>query len=88
MRETELTLFDLKQVITEMHPIKVFVNNILVWDDDVDLTNMTSYAEAVEAIAENKKKYEDIFSKPNYVLAVNFEIVDYHHSIVRVTTFK
>ena len=88
MRETELTLFNLKRVITEMHPIKVFVNNILVWDDDVDLTNMTSYTEAIEAMAKNEEKYNNIFSNPNYVLAVNFQIVDYHHSIVRVTTLK
>ena len=89
MRKTDITLNDLKQVITGMCPIRIFINNILVWDDDdVDLTNMHSYQEALDAIAKNEKKFENIFLDPRYVLNINFEIVEHHHSIVRVATLQ
>lgn len=57
-------------VIEAMCPIKIYINEFLVWDDDVD----------------NLDIYDDILKREDIVTNISFEIVQFHHSIVYITT--
>ena len=82
---SELTIRDLKMVITEMCPIKIVVDGVTVWDDNVDLTNLSG--DAIEAsLGKNEEKYWDVVSSSKIVTNISFEIVSYHHSFVNITT--
>ena len=82
---SELTIRDLKMVITEMCPIKIVVDGVTVWDDNVDLTNLSDL-EAARCLCKNKEKYWDVVSSSKIVTNISFEIVSYHHSFVNITT--
>lgn len=82
---SELTIKDLMFVIGEMDPIKIIIDGITVWDDNIDLTSLSDL-EAARCLCKNKEKYWDVVSSSKIVKNISFEIVDYHHSFVSITT--
>lgn len=84
---SEIQIKDLKMVITEMHPIEIIIDGVSVWNDDVDLTNM-SCREIDTALSTNEKQYWDVVSRTQIVNSISFKIVSYHHSIVNITTYE
>lgn len=85
--ESELTIKDLAENIRAMSPITISVNGgEYFWSDDVDLTNIDDSKEEKRLLEENMKQYYNILSLDKIVVNISYDIVDYHHSIVRITT--
>lgn len=83
MIDSSVRLCDLKYWIDKMAPIQIYINNILAWSDDVDITNM-SEDEARIALLKNETIYNYVINKQDLVSNISFEIVSFHHSIVRI----
>lgn len=65
----ELTLDQLKEVITALCPIKVIINGRVWWDDDYDSINV----------------YDAIFTFKKYIVKeIKFKVVAHHHTIVKI----
>lgn len=84
---SEIQIKDLKMVITEMHPIEIIIDGVSIWTDDIDLTNM-SCREIDTALSTKEEQYWDVVSRTQIVNSISFKIVDYHHSIVNITTYE
>jgi hypothetical protein len=71
-------LFD-SGIIDKFGCCKIFINDKVLWDDDVALWEYIRLEEAWE-------KYKIIHSdyKDYRVIKIDIEIVDFHHSIIRV----
>ena len=67
---TSLRIKDLLNVITDMCPIKIYVNEELEWDDDTGTLD----------------EYYVFFQRPDYVEFLSFKITAFHHSIVYIKT--
>lgn len=67
--ESELTLKDLKENIDEMCPIRLYINDQLIWDDFTD--DLAIYDEALDS--------------DKIVACIVYEIADWHHSVVKIT---
>ena len=67
---SSLKIKDLDCEIESMCPIRIYINDFLVWDDDIDSLD----------------KYSLILDKEDIVSEIRFEIVQFHHSIVYITT--
>lgn len=67
---TEVTIRDYADIITSMGPVKVFYNDILIWDDDTDPLEW----------------YHELLSKDILVTKITFEIVLFHHTEVYIYT--
>ena len=67
---TEVTIRDYAQVITEMCPIKLFLNDTLVWDDDTDPLSW----------------YYEFLSKDLLVKKIVCDVVEFHHTEVHIYT--
>lgn len=70
-KNSELTIKDLQITISSLSPVKVYLNDDLAWED-------TDFSELY--------KYYAILQKKDIVTDIRFEIVDFHHSIVYITT--
>ena len=69
---SELTMEDIKETVDSLRPLKVYVNEKVVWDEDND------------SLAE----YEALFKPDIIVAEIKFTIVSFHHSYVKITTVK
>lgn len=67
---TEVTIRDYADIITSMGPVKVFYNDILIWDDMTDPLEW----------------YHEFLSKDILVTKITFEIVHFHHTEVYIYT--
>lgn len=86
MNQSELTIKDLATRILAMQPIIISVNGgEYFWSDDVDLTNVKTEDE-VDLIYNNLKEREKLLNLDLIVTNISFDIVDYHHTVVRITT--
>lgn len=74
-RCTELRICDLKDVILQMCPTRIFINRKLIWDDY-----------SLDPSDTMLKRLDAILSKENLVRQLKFDIDDYHHSIVHIET--
>lgn len=86
-QESEIRICDIASVIEKMGPIQIIIDKKSVWDDNTDITGLSD-AEILETMKEEKKKFKNILSLTNIISSINFQIVDYHHSIVWITTKK
>lgn len=57
-----------------MAPIAIYINNEQVWADDDS------------AFDEIISKYNEVISRTDLVSSIEFTIVEFHHSIVKITT--
>lgn len=71
---SEITILDLKPFIDSLCPIKIFIDGQVAWDDDSDDIDVLF------------KKYDDVTTQKTIVATISFEVVSYHHSIVKITT--
>lgn len=69
MRESELSLRDLKDDIDRMCPVRLYINDKLIWDDFKD----------------DIKIFNDALDSDKIVKCIVYEIVDWHHSIAKIT---
>jgi len=69
MKDSDLSLRDLKDDIDRMCPIRLYINDELVWDDFKD----------------DIKILNDALDSDDIVTCIVYEIADWHHSIVKVT---
>ena len=67
---TSIRICDLKDIIDQMNPVKIFINNKCVWDDDDDTL----------------EDYNLIFERTILVSNLKFKIVHYHHSYCFIQT--
>ena len=86
MNQSKLTIKDLATRILTMQPITISVNGgDYFWSDDVDLTNVKTEDE-IDLIYNNLKERDKLLNLDLIVTNISFDIVDYHHSVVRITT--
>lgn len=84
MNQSELTIKDLATRILTMQPITISVNGgDYFWSDDVDLTNDENN---LDLIYNNLKERDKLLNLDLIVTNISFDIVDYHHTVVRITT--
>lgn len=80
--DSEITLqealFD-SGIIDKFGCCKIFINNEVLWDDDVALWKYIRLEEAWEKYRATHLNYEDY-----KVTKIDIEIVDFHHSIISV----
>ena len=67
---SNLQIKDLSNVITEMCPIQIWINNQLEWDDETGTLD----------------EYYMTLQRTDIVDILNFKIVAFHHSIVFIST--
>lgn len=67
---SKLTISELKPQITAKYPVKIYIDGQLVWDNFYDALTI----------------YNEVLSSNKLVKDVNYESVDDHHSIARITT--
>lgn len=67
---TEMTIKDYANDITKMAPIKIYYNDILLWDDNTDPLNW----------------YNEILEKDILVTKITFIITEFHHTEVYIYT--
>ncbi len=70
MRNSELTMADIKETVDSLRPIRITINKAVVWDDNYD----------------DLKKYDAIFTFNYIVTEIKFKIVSFHHSYVEIKT--
>lgn len=86
MNQSALTIKDLATRILAMQPITISVNGgEYFWSDDVDCTNVKN---SLELIYNNLKERDKLLNLDLIVINISFDIVDYHHAIVRITTVQ
>ena len=84
MNQSELTIKDLATRILSMQPIIISVNGgDYFWSDDIDLTNDENN---LDLIYNNLKERDMLLNLDLIVTNISFDIVDYHHTVVRITT--
>ena len=83
-----LTIKDLASQISAMAPVIISVNGgEYYWSDDIDLTHVSD-EEGNRLFKENIEQYHQILNLDLLVSNISYDIVDYYHSIVRITTIK
>lgn len=79
MKVSEITVIDAWQKCHMFLPIKLYWNDKLVWDDDVNAEDWVRPEVAIE-------RYKETLPGFAYrrVYDIKIEVVDFHHSIVRM----
>ena len=76
---TEISLMDALSMVENFCPIKIYYNGKLLWDGDAAIGACISFETALENF---KIKY------PNWghilIHSIKIDIVDFHHSIIRL----
>lgn len=67
---SNLTIAKLKPEITAKYPIKVYIDNQLVWDTTYDALTI----------------YNEVLSSSKIVKEISYEFIDSRHSIARIVT--
>lgn len=75
---SSLRIKDISRTISSMCPVKIYVNGNYVFDDD----------KVTQPLAVDKKwaKYQKFLEDEALVASINFDICDFHHSIVKIKT--
>ena len=77
---TSLKISDLVDIIQNMAPVKIYLNDKIVFDDDsVDIDDLSTSHRELE-------KYENLLKSNKLVTSIKFDIVHLHHSICYITT--
>lgn len=84
-RETEIKICDISDIIKNMCPVEIYVNNKLEWTDDVDITGM-SEEESYKICKKITADFNEFIKKKTLIESIKFDIVDYHHSIIHIET--
>lgn len=71
-------LFD-SGIINEFGCCKIFINDKILWDDNVEMWKYISLKDAWAKYRATHLNYEDY-----KVIKIDIEIVDFHHSIISV----
>jgi hypothetical protein len=77
---SDLNLSDTISYLEKFCPVEIYYNGNLVWTDRCDVSEWVPMEEAV-------KKFEEKMESRNkriFILRVGIEIVDFHHSIIRL----
>lgn len=82
-----MRIFEICNLIRDFSPVKIIINNEVVWDDDIDISNLND-EEGYELVRKNKREYLEVLSRHSLIKNISFEIVHQHHSIVRIETEK
>ena len=77
INNSSLHICDFSETIQNLCPIKIFVNNELIWDDEV--YDVSNYQDSII-------KYNEALARKDIVLSITFNIVMFHHSIVYIET--
>ena len=78
--KTNLSLSDAISYAEKFCPVEIYYNGSLVWTDNCDVSEWVPMETAV-------KQFEERLSTRQrriFILRVNIEIVDFHHSIIRL----
>lgn len=67
---TSMTIKDYAEDITKMAPIRVYYNDVLLWDEDTDPLDW----------------YKEILTKEILITRITFVITDFHHTEVYLYT--
>lgn len=76
---SSLRIKDISKTISSMRPVKVYVNENCIFDDD----------KVTQPLVVDKEwaKYEEFLkTSQDLVSSIKFDICDFHHSIVYITT--
>lgn len=77
---TSLKISDLVDIIQNMAPVKIYLNDEIVFDDDsIDINDLSTSHRELE-------KYENLLKSNKLVTSIKFDIVHLHHSICYITT--
>ena len=77
---SDLKLSDAVSYVEKFCPVEIYYNGNLVWTDRCDASEWVSMEEAVKKFEEKmESRHKRIF-----ILRVGIEIVDFHHSIIRL----
>ena len=66
---SKLTINNLRIIIEAFAPCQIYINKVLVWDDDDEEIN-------------SKELFNHIISLDNIVYSIKVDIVHFHHSII------
>ena len=77
---SDLKLSDAISYVEKFCPVEIYYNGNLVWTDKCDASEWTPMETAVKQF-EAKMENRD---KRIFILRVGIEIVDFHHSIIRL----
>ena len=80
-----MTIKEIKDAISFMKPIKIYINDELKWDDEVDYTGLPDN-QIKEKYNHHVASYYKILNQELDVKFIKFEIVQFHHSIVHIET--
>ena len=79
MKVSEITVIDAWQMCRRFCPIEWYWNDELVWTDDLNFEDYISPGMAIERYEEKHPEWS-----LSRVYDLKIEIVDFHHSIVRM----
>lgn len=77
---SDLNLSDAVSYVEKFCPVEIYYNGNLVWTDRCDASEWVPMEEAVKQFAQKiESRHKRIF-----ILRVGIEIVEFHHSIIRL----
>lgn len=75
---SDLTLEQAIEKISTFNPIKIYYNNDILWDDDVEIDDeFVTFEKAFSLFTHVNKNWKDI-----RIFNIEIQIVDFHHSII------
>lgn len=74
LTRSELSIKDLTPNITNMCPTQVIIDGKIVWDDENGNDTL--------------EDYDQVMSSDKLVASISYDIVHFHHSIVKITTIE
>ena len=77
INNSSLRICDFSEIIQKTCPIKIFINNEVVWDDEA--YDVSNYQDSIA-------QYNEVLNREDIVLSITFDIVMFHHSIVYIET--
>lgn len=77
---SDLNLSDAISYVEKFCPVEIYYNGNLVWTDRCDASEWVPMETAVKQFEEKMESR----SKRIFILRVSIEIVDFHHSIIRL----
>ena len=83
MNKSKITLEEMlfnSHIFDEFGCCKLFVNDEIVWDDDVDFEHYVTFLSAISKYLTEHQDY--------VVTDINIKIIDFHHSIVGIKCIK
>lgn len=82
---SEIPFSTFRRTIYESGVIKITIDGKVVWDDDVDLTNIDDKI-GNKMILDNIKRFHEVLAKDFMVARITFKIVLPDHMVVDIIT--